>query len=222
MNEILAFGLVALLLVISPGPNGVLILKTIASNPKSSALINLFGIACATFIHGSLSIFGLSALVLQSAELFMAIKLLGAAYLFYIGFKAIRSSYQQTQLTKVNLNNGDNSLSMAKNSSNTGFMHFGGCFNEGFLTQLLNPKVSMFYLAAFPQFIGFDSADISIAFLLVAIHAVLIISWFVLVIFLVDKMKQLQQQKGSWINRWMQRLSGVVMIYFSFLVLSQR
>lgn len=227
----LAFGLVALLLVISPGPNGVLILKTIASNPKSSALINLVGIACATFIHGSLSIFGLSALVLQSAELFMVIKLLGAAYLFYIGFKAIKGSYQRTKSSDQQQVNSavkglDGSLAsdieIKKKPSKNRLMHFVTCFNEGFLTQLLNPKVSMFYLAAFPQFIGFDNPDISTAFLLVTIHAVLIISWFVLVILLVDKMKQLQQQKGSWINRWVQRVSGVVMIYFSFLVLSQR
>ena len=79
----------ALLLVISAGPNGVLLLKTIANNPKSAAFINLVGITFATFIHGGLSIFSLSALVLQSAELFMIIKLIGAVYLFYIGVKAI-------------------------------------------------------------------------------------------------------------------------------------
>ncbi|TEW53728.1 LysE family translocator [Psychromonas sp. RZ22] len=213
MNDILAFTLVALLLVISPGPNGALILKTIAKNPKSSALINLFGIACATFIHGGLSIFGLSALVLQSAELFITIKLLGAAYLFYIGFKALRSSFHKTSTTIIN--EQEVLIKLEKRT-------FISCFNEGFLTQLLNPKVSMFYLAAFPQFIGFDQSHIATAFGFVAIHAFLIVSWFILVIVLVDKLKNLQKEKGTWLNRWIQRLSGSVMIYFSLLIALQR
>ena len=230
MNEVLAFSLVALLLVISPGPNGVLILKTIANNPKSSALINVVGIACATFVHGGLSIFGLSALVMQSAELFMLIKLLGAAYLFYIGIKAIYTSFNRSK--KVNqVENIQTSAEALINAAaecssgqqpkiiGRGFITF---FNEGFLTQLLNPKVSMFYLAAFPQFIGFDEAHITTAFLFVAIHAVFIISWFTSLIFVVDKLKSLQQQKESWLNRWTQRLSGTVMIYFSLLIVSQR
>jgi len=225
MNEILAFSLVALLLVISPGPNGVLILKTLSKNPKSNALINLMGIFCATFVHGALSIFGLSAIVLQSAELFMIIKLLGAAYLFYIGIKALYSSFKSKRQNILQQNEMEQEVELLKGKNLKPKLqkrHFLNCFNEGFLTQLLNPKVSMFYLAAFPQFIGFDNEHISTAFLFVAIHAVLIVWWFTSLIFLVDKLKGLQQKKDSWLNLWVQRISGVVMIYFGILVISQR
>ncbi len=224
MNEMLAFSLVALLLVISPGPNGVLILKTIANNPKSSALINLLGICTATFIHGGLSIFGLSALILQSAELFMAVKLLGAAYLFYIGIKALYASFKSEVKNNLQQSTGFDEQNETPRSKPTTLIkrRFISCFNEGFLTQLLNPKVSMFYLAAFPQFIGFDDEHLTTAFLFVAIHALLIFCWFSLLIALVDKLKNLQQQKSSWLNRWIQRLSGIVMIYFSMLIVSQR
>ncbi|MDN2662593.1 LysE family translocator [Psychromonas sp. 14N.309.X.WAT.B.A12] len=216
MNEVFAFSLVALLLVVSPGPNGVLILKTIANQPKSAAMINLMGIACATFMHGGLSIFGLSALVMQSAELFMLIKLLGAAYLFYIGFKALYGSFKKAKQRPPQ----DGAFNTtAPDVRNSGFI---SCLNEGFFTQLLNPKVSMFYLAAFPQFIHFDQQDITAAFLLVGIHASLIICWFSLLIVLVDKIKGLRQSKGSWLNLWTERLSGAVMIYFSFLIVTQK
>jgi len=221
MNEVVTFSLVALLLVISPGPNGVLMLKTMASQPKSAALINLIGIACATFMHGGFSIFGLSALVMQSAELFMVIKLLGAAYLFYIGFKALYRSFKKAKKSAMQPPQETIAKAgLAKKSMRTN--SFMSCFNEGFLTQLLNPKVSMFYLAAFPQFIHFDQQHITAAFLLVGIHAFLIVSWFSLLIVLVDKLKGLQQRQGSWLNLWTERLSGAVMIYFSFLIVTQK
>ena len=89
MDEILTFTLIALLLVVSPGPNGVLIIKTATAQGKTAALMNIMGLTSATFFHGAFSIFGLSALLLQSAELFFIVKVLGAAYLFYIGVKAI-------------------------------------------------------------------------------------------------------------------------------------
>lgn len=218
MNDILTFTIVALLLVISPGPNGALIIKTVTSHAKHCALINLFGIACATFMHGALSIFGLSALILQSAELFLLIKMLGAAYLFYIGFKGLRTSFYDTheRNEKNNLNRDTTA------SEHVQSVRSLSLFNEGFLTQLLNPKVSMFYLAAFPQFIGFEAAAISDAFILVVIHALLIITWFVLVIMLVDKIKRLHTPKSALIKRWTQRLSGGVMIYFSALLIMQR
>jgi threonine/homoserine/homoserine lactone efflux protein len=220
MNEVFAFSLVALLLVISPGPNGVLILKTIASQPKSAAMINLMGIACATFLHGGLSIFGLSALVMQSADLFMIIKLLGAGYLFYIGFKALYRSFKKNK--QGPLLQASALKTAVPNKRLMGHSGFINCFNEGFLTQLLNPKVSMFYLAAFPQFIHFDQQHITSAFLLVGIHALLIVGWFSLLIVLVDKLKGVQQNKGSWLNLWTERLSGIVMIYFSFLIVAQK
>jgi len=70
INEILTFSLIALLLVVSPGPNGVLILKTASSQGKRAAVFNMLGLTTATFFHGALSIFCFSALLMQSAELF--------------------------------------------------------------------------------------------------------------------------------------------------------
>ena len=78
LNEVVTFSLIALLLVISPGPNGVLIIKTASSQGKTPSILNILGLTTATFFHGAFSIFGLSALLMQSAELFFIIKILGA------------------------------------------------------------------------------------------------------------------------------------------------
>ncbi|MCJ8351315.1 LysE family translocator [Moritella sp.] len=208
MNDILAFSLIALLLVVSPGPNGVLILKTASSQGLRASILNIFGLTTATFFHGALSIFGFSALLMQSAELFFIIKILGAGYLFYIGVKAIISSYKTT--------NGDTKTNKTIPSQKKGI----GYFNEGFITQILNPKVSMFYLAAFPQFISPDNFSYFSAFSLVLIHASIIFMWFVGVTLAIDKIKS--SAKNTKMGNWVQRLSGTAMIYFSSMILTQK
>ena len=91
IDILLTFATISLLLVISPGPNGVLILKTVPLHGKKSAMNNVLGIFSATYLHGILSFFGLSAIILSSAELFMIIKILGALYLFFLGIKSFYS-----------------------------------------------------------------------------------------------------------------------------------
>lgn len=208
MSSILAFSLVALLLVISPGPNSVLIVKTASANGVLAGIRNALGLSIAIFIHGSLSVFGLSAILVHSAELFMIIKYLGAAYLFYIGAKAIYQSFK-FQAKAANL--PEKEATKPK----------GGFFLEGLLTQILNPKVSIFYLAAFPQFISFSEHYYVTAFLMVLIHASIVLSWFTLMTLAIQKLKSKASGDGR-AGRWIQRASGAVMIYFSTLVVSHK
>ncbi|ASP39510.1 homoserine lactone transporter [Bacterioplanes sanyensis] len=208
MNELLAFAVIATLLVMSPGPNGVLIVKTATAQGKSASMMNIIGLFLATFVHGALSIFGLSALVLQSAELFMLVKVLGAAYLFYIGAKAIWQSLQRPN---------DTTDAPVIDTQTRSARYY---FSEGFLTQLLNPKVSVFYLAAFPQFIDPASFSYMSAFALVALHASIIFVWFTAMTHAIARVKS--WSRHSSLGTWVQRLSGSVMIYFSALVLTQR
>ena len=208
MNEVLTFSLIALLLVVSPGPNGVLILKTASSQGRNPSILNILGLTTATFFHGALSIFGLSALLMQSAELFLIIKILGAGYLFYIGVKAIISSYKTAN------NDAETKKIAGPNRKGVGY------FNEGFITQILNPKVSIFYLAAFPQFISPGNFSYVTAFSLVSIHASIIFVWFIGVTYAIEVIKL--SVKNSKIGNWVQRLSGSVMIYFSSMILTQK
>ncbi|MGH1373106.1 MAG: LysE family translocator [Cellvibrionaceae bacterium] len=213
MSELITFTLIAALLVISPGPNSVLIIKTASSHGKYPALINILGLTSATFFHGFFSIFGISALLLQSAEMFFIIKMIGAAYLFYIGVKALIESFKKPETRRDSFNRTD-SLKETKTTTLRAF------FFEGFITQLLNPKVSLFYLAAFPQFTTPDSFSPAGSLLLVSIHAVIIALWFVAMTFAIDKMKARSSQ--SRVGVWVQRLSGSVMIYFSSLIVTQK
>ena len=208
MNEMFTFGLIALLLVISPGPNAVLIFKTASSQGKQASIFNILGLTTATFFQGAFSIFGFSALIMQSAEMFLIIKILGAGYLFYIGIKAIISSFK----TVTNSAKVDKKDAFKVKSRNY--------FNEGFIAQILNPKVSMFYLAIFPQFMAPDSFSYINAFLLVAIHAGIIFVWFTMMTFAIAIIKS--YAKNSTAGKWVQRLSGIVMIYFSSMIITQK
>lgn len=209
MNELLAFTLISALLVVSPGPNGILIIQTMSSSSKKFAYINIIGLVIATFIHGALSIFGLSALILQSAELFMALKLIGASYLLYIGIKAIYSSFH-----KKSIDNTSKNVQIKKKEGT-----ISGSFWEGFLTQILNPKVSMFYLAAFPQFIDFQNAAYFDAFVLVSIHTFFIAIWFFTFVNFLVRIKQVSS--NSKIGTYVQRITGGIFIFFAVMLLTQ-
>ncbi|HEB27168.1 MAG TPA: LysE family translocator, partial [Porticoccus sp.] len=95
--QILSFMAVATLLVISPGPNGVLIAKTVPISGKSAGFANIGGVVAAFYIHGSLSILGISILLVQSSQAFFIFKIFGATYLCWIGLKSLLAAWRNEQ-----------------------------------------------------------------------------------------------------------------------------
>lgn len=222
--DILGFAFIALLLVISPGPNAVLVLKTLSVSGKQAVSVQLLGICSATFLHGLFSVLGISALMLQSANLFTAVKLAGAAYLGYLGIKAIRQAFMNTHPANVS-SSTDQREQVEQSVPVKHQPTFIAAFGEGFITQVLNPKVSMFYLAAFPQFLGAqflapDATLISQAMALVTIHASMIFVWFSLVSRVFVRFQQGPNKVR--LDRWVQGLSGAVMLYFSALIVTSK
>ena len=80
-SQILAFMLTATLLVTSPGPNGMLIAKTVPTSGRAAGFANIFGFFTAFYVHGALSILGISIILMKSAVAFAIIKYIGVAYL---------------------------------------------------------------------------------------------------------------------------------------------
>lgn len=197
---ILSFVAVAAILVISPGPNGLLIAKTVATSGKSAGFANITGFVAAFLVHGSLSIFGISVLLVQSAQAFLVFKLLGAAYLCWIGIKALISACKSNNFKQGNL-----VISTKITTWNTAVF-------EGFLTNALNPKVSMFYLAAFPQFLPLGG-EIFAAASLVFIHAFINVIWFSVIVLLLSNAKHITISDN--INRGFKAFTGIVFIGFA-------
>jgi len=200
ISNILTFIAVATLLVVSPGPNGVLIAKTVPVSGKKAGFANIWGFVAALYVHGTLSIFGISLLLVQSAQAFFIFKMLGAAYLIWIGLKAIISAFKQTENST-----GNTHQNPSKNTS----MRLA--FFEGFLTNVLNPKVSMFYLAAFPQFMPASETALS-AYTLVTAHAIVNFLWFSIMIIMLSKVKSVTN--GAKLKVWLNSITGVVFIAF--------
>lgn len=198
-SEIMTFTLVAALLVMSPGPNGVLIAKTVPTSGRSAGYANVAGFVSAFYLHGALSVLGISILLVQSATAFTIVKYLGAAYLCWIGIKALYASWQGVGQAQ--------SVAPAKRQRT-----LVKAFSEGFLTNALNPKVSMFYLAAFPQFITIGETSAAASFLLVAIHSLLNAVWFGLMVLLLARLTKVA--RNDRFQRWLKAVTGAVFIGF--------
>lgn len=196
---LLSFAIIASLLVMSPGPNGVLILKTVPASGRAAGFANIAGFVTAFYVHGLLSILGISVLLVQSANAFFVVKIIGAAYLCWLGFKALFEAW--------------NGVSAEHNDKHKPRIRsLKKAYIEGFLTNALNPKVSMFYLAAFPQFISQANGAVSTSLTLVSIHAVINVIWFSAMVLLFARLAG--AAKNKLFQRWVKSITGFVFIGF--------
>lgn len=206
--EIAAFALATALLVASPGPNGVLIARTVPTSGPAAGFANIAGFFTAFYIHGALSILGISIILLQSATAFTIVKYLGAAYLFWIGLKSLHQSIRGEIATPDSVRPAQRKRGLWR------------AYVEGLLTNGLNPKVSMFYLAVFPQFIPASAHPIASAFLLVFVHSAINVIWFGAMVLLFSRLTGLA--RSNRIQRWLKGVTGVVFIGFGAKLASWR
>ncbi|WP_438422458.1 LysE family translocator [Aquimarina macrocephali] len=123
-------------LALSPGPDNIFVLMQSVVNGKKYGLAVVTGLMSGCIIHTTLVAFGVSAIIKQSEMLFFIIKLFGALYLFFLAYKVFRS---------------EASVSLSENSMPK--KSLGQLFKQGFVMNVLNPKVSIFFLAFFPGFL---------------------------------------------------------------------
>jgi threonine/homoserine/homoserine lactone efflux protein len=143
----------AILLIITPGQVTFFILGRSLSGGRAAGIAAALGISTGTVVHTILAALGLSALLATSPYAFMAVKFAGAAYLVFIGVRAL--------LTRTNGLPGDEAASSPGDRTSA--------FRQGVLTNLLNPKVALFFLALMPQFIDAASTRKVGAFLLLGL-----------------------------------------------------
>ena len=206
-HEVSIFALIASLLVVSPGPNGLLVLMTVSRFGQPGGFANITGFAAAFLMHGTLSVLGLSVLLAQSTVAFFTVKTLGATYLCWIGAKALWSAMKpEAALPAKHVSDTKRSLRRS--------------FWAGFMTNGLNPKVSLFYLAAFPQFLPSGPAAMQSAYVLIAIHILIATAWFTLVVIFSAKVGRSVERGG--IGRWLNGLTGIAFIGFGVSLLKLR
>jgi threonine/homoserine/homoserine lactone efflux protein len=136
MNELAWFALVALALVLTPGPNMIYCISRTLCQGRTAGMVSLAGVALGFVVHLLGASFGLSALLLAAPVAFTALKVAGALYLLYLAWQAVKPGGLSPFETRTLPHDPPRKL-----------------FLMGFMTNLLNPKVAMFYLSFFPQFL---------------------------------------------------------------------
>jgi threonine/homoserine/homoserine lactone efflux protein len=134
-----AFVTAAVLLLVMPGPTDTLVVSYVLTRGRRSALASVPGVCLGYIVSLTLTLLGLGALLMTSAELFNALKIAGAVYLIYLGIKTWRAPVPETL-------DDDGRLARDK----------GRMFAQAFVVTALNPAGIMFYVAFFPQFIDLN------------------------------------------------------------------
>jgi threonine/homoserine/homoserine lactone efflux protein len=147
-HDLPLFVLSGLLLNITPGADSLFIITRSVTQGARAGAVAALGVSCGCCVHVIAAALGLSALLAASTSAFTVIKLIGAAYLVYMGVSLLCSR----AVARL-----DDAPSPASSMS--------AVFAQGFLTNLLNPKVALFFLAFVPQFIDPGAADKTLAFL---------------------------------------------------------
>lgn len=185
----------AVLLIITPGQDTFFILGRSLAGGRRSGIYAALGISAGTVIHTIFAALGLSALLATSPYAFTAVKFAGAGYLVYIGVRALMS--RDTGLPREDAAAPDDRWS---------------AFRQGILTNVLNPKVALFFLALLPQFITAGSEQKVLAFLALGFSFVTLGAlWCVMLAVAAASLRAVFLRRPS-IAQWLNRIAGTLFI----------
>lgn len=174
VTAVFSFALVAALLTMVPGLDTALVLRSAISKSRRFAFATAVGISTGAMIWGMAAAVGVSALLAASELAYRALTLAGAAYMVWLGVSLLWKSRHKPN--KPTAPSGDpNMLTPRKNDLLRGWLTGTG-------TNLLNPKVGVFYLATIPQFIPAGASPLGMGVLLAGVHCLLAMVWFSLLI----------------------------------------
>lgn len=199
LTEILSVSGIAIFMAISPGADFVMITRNSLFYNRTAGIYSSLGISLAIWIHVAYSIAGLAVVISSSIILFSIIKYLGAAYLIYIGWKTFTSK------TLLNVDEPSEKLQLSNLAA----------FKIGFITNVLNPKATMFFLSIFTQIVN-PETPIALQLIYGAIISVAHLVWFSFVaVFLTQPvlLKKFQNCKNV-----IEKIVGGVLICFGLKV----
>ena len=155
---LLEFIAASLVLIAIPGPDQALITRNALLRGRSAGLRTMLGGATGLTVHATAAAFGISALLASSATAYTTLKLVGIAYLLYLGTRMLLATGQHADEDTTRSN--------------------GRPFAQGLLSNALNPKIALFFLTFLPQFLPGDGATLPAALGLSAVFAALYLLWF--------------------------------------------
>ena len=151
-SQLLFFIFASFLLCLAPGPDNIYVLTQGMTKSKKAAIVTTFGLCSGLIIHTSAAAFGISIIFQTSEFAFNIVKFAGVAYLLYIAFQAFKYRKEPLDLA-------------VQNSSN----ELKKLFFKGFIMNILNPKVSIFFLAFLPQFVNTANGNVPLQMIILGI-----------------------------------------------------
>jgi threonine/homoserine/homoserine lactone efflux protein len=192
-TALIAFVAAASLLTITPGLDTAMVLRTAAVEGPRTAALAALGIILGCLAWGAAVALGLGVLLAASSVAYTVLKWAGAAYLAWLGFRLIVKPRSRFDLGAASTERGS-------------------WLARGFLNNLLNPKIGVFYVSFLPQFVPPRVAAAPFIFLLAAIHGVLGAAWFAALIAATSPLKRWLERAA--VVRWIDRVTGVVFVGF--------
>jgi threonine/homoserine/homoserine lactone efflux protein len=185
LNEIFIFALAALVLVISPGPNMIYLISRSITQGRKAGIMSLAGVICGFLFHIVMVSFGLTAVLFAVPLAYTTLKTLGVIYLLYLAYQTVRPNSKNIFDIKKDLPDDKP----------------GKLFSIGFLTNLLNPKVAVFYLSFFPQFIKPEYGSVMTQSLqLGAVQVLVSCSINFIIVLTASKVALFFARKPSWVK----------------------
>lgn len=202
MVNVSLFLVMCILLIILPGPDTAIATKNTLTVSKKGGLQTIIGSCCGLLIHTIAAVIGLSAIIMKSSYVFAILKYVGAVYLCYLGVKTL---WTLKKLHAQQVEETDEALDDNKYDSQS-------CFKQGFLTNITNPKVAVFFLTFLPQFVD-GSGDTFLPFLMMGVmYTALTALWFVFYVYLLDKISAFMKKPKM--KTVIEGLTGTVLIGF--------
>jgi threonine/homoserine/homoserine lactone efflux protein len=196
-QALLSFGVVAGLLTLVPGIDTALVVRSVLTRGRGYAFGTAAGIVTGALLWGAGAAAGASALLAASTLAYRLLTLAGAAYLALLGLALLRKSFRREP---------DEGPTLAPPRS---LLH---AYTSGVWTNLLNPKVGVFYVATIPQFLPPHTVPVLMGLALAAVHAFLAVAWFtVLIVGGSLAARLLRSPKAA---RVVDRVTGVVLVCF--------
>lgn len=196
IENIGSFIISAIIVVTTPGIDTIMVLTRSISKGKTAGLYSALGVSLGLVFHTCAVTFGLSLIIAKSAIAFSLIKYLGAGYLIYIGTKALLAKSEQTEIkpTEIKI---EGSKKM---------------FLTAFISDVLNPKIAIFFLAFLPQFIKTSEINNPIPYLLLgSIMFFITLIWCSFLALMGSKVAILFNRNKN-AEKWMNKTSGLVFI----------
>jgi len=195
--QLIAFAGVSLLLAVTPGPDMAVVTKNALAHGRRGVILTTTGIAVALAIWVTATAIGLSAILRSSAELLFVLKIIGAAYLAYLGLSALIESRRRPA----------DLLASAPPPGPA-----GAIFRQGFLSAISNPKLGVFFVTFLPQFVEPGQQLLPTLLELGLIFAVIGWTWMNVYGLLITRLRDFITAPR--VRQWMSRITGLVLLGF--------